>query len=60
VKRVLGRYGLDLLKPEKAYEEGYMLLDRESGRIVFGDSPARFSKSLDDIEAYVENLASQG
>ena len=60
VRRILGRHGLDLLKPEKAYEEGYMLRERETGRIVFGDSPSRFSKSLDEIEAYVENLAAEG
>jgi hypothetical protein len=60
VRRILGRRGLDLLKPQKAFETGYMIREVETGRIVFGDTPTRFSKSLDDIEAYVENLASRG
>jgi hypothetical protein len=56
VRRILGRHGLDLLKPQKAYEAGYMIRDTETGKVVFGDQPTRFSKSLEDIEAYVEEL----
>jgi hypothetical protein len=56
VRRILGRHGLDLLKPQKAYETGYMVREAASGRIVFGDKPVRFSKTLEDIEAYVEGL----
>jgi hypothetical protein len=56
VRRILGRRGFDLLKPQKAFETGYMIREVETGRIVFGDQPARFSKTLDEIEAYVDAL----
>jgi hypothetical protein len=58
VRRILGRYGLNLLKPEKPFLTGYMVREAETGRIVFGDQPARFSKNLEEIEAYVEELSS--
>ena len=59
VKRILVRHGLDLLKPEKPFMTGYMLRDSESGAIVFGDKPERFSKTLEEIEAYVEDLVNR-
>jgi hypothetical protein len=61
VRRVAGRHGLDLLKPERrdarvAAHGGYMLREAASGRIVLGAEPYRFSQSLEEVEAWLERL----
>lgn len=63
-KRRLGRYRLDLLKPEKpsakALEHGgYKLRDSATGKIVFGEKSYEFSADLDDIEAFLDALDAQ-
>lgn len=61
IKRQLGRHNLDLLKPQKPDAKvlahgGYKLRDAATGAIVFGETPYPFSKTLEEIEAYVLGL----
>jgi hypothetical protein len=61
VKRALRPYRLDLLKPEKPDARvlahgGYKLRDSKTGTIVFGETPYPFCKTLEEIEAYIEEL----
>jgi hypothetical protein len=61
VKRLLGRHNLDLLQPLKPSHKvlehgGYKVRDAKTGAIVFGDTPYEFSKTLEEIEAYIEGL----
>lgn len=61
LKRIAGRHGLNLLKPQKPDAQvlrhgGYMLRDEETARIVFGDAEYRFCADIDEIEAYLLKL----
>ena len=62
IRRVATRYGLNLLKPQKPNPRverhgGYMLRDEDSGKIVFGEKDYRFSASIEEIEAFLDQLA---
>jgi hypothetical protein len=59
VKRRLGRLNLDLLKPLKPDAKvlahgGYKLRDAATGQIVFGETPYPFSKTLEEIEEWLD------
>jgi hypothetical protein len=61
VRRALGRHNLDLLKPQKPDAKvlahgGYKLRDAATGKIVFGELPYPFCKTLEEIEAYIDEL----
>jgi hypothetical protein len=61
VKRALRPHRLDLLKPEKPEPRvlahgGYKLRDSKTGKIVFGETPYPFCKTLEEVEAYIEEL----
>ena len=61
VKRRLGKYRLDLLKPEKPDAQvlahgGYKLRDEKTGKIVFGDRSYQFSATLEEVEGYLDEL----
>ncbi|MEQ1900186.1 MAG: hypothetical protein ABL866_05590 [Devosia sp.] len=59
IRRLLGRMNIDLLKPLKPDAKvlahgGYKLRDAATGNIVFGETPYPFSKTLEEIEAWIE------
>lgn len=59
IKRLLGRMNIDLLKPLKPDAKvlahgGYKLRDATTGKIVFGEMPYPFSKTLEEIEGWIE------
>jgi hypothetical protein len=61
IKRRLGKHNLDLLKAQKPTPKvlaqgGYKLRDAETGQIVFGETSYEFSASLEDVEAYLDQL----
>ncbi|MEQ1771003.1 MAG: hypothetical protein ABL879_14305 [Devosia sp.] len=61
VKRELVKHGLDLLKPLKPDSRvtahgGYKLRDAKTGKIVFGELPYPFCKTLEEVEAYIEDM----
>lgn len=61
IRRRLSKYNLDLLKAQKPSPKaiahgGYKLRDSETGKIVFGEASYEFSASLEDIEAYLDQL----
>lgn len=62
IKRLLGRMNIDLLKPLKPDAKvlahgGYKLRDAATGKIVFGETPYPFSKTLEEIEDWIETAA---
>jgi hypothetical protein len=61
-KRLLGRHNYDLLKPLKLTPKilehgGYKVRDAATGKVIFGEDKYEFSATLDDIEAWLEQLA---
>lgn len=61
VRRVAQRLGLSMLvaqKPDARVKAhgGYMLRSDETGEIVFGEAPYRFSASIEEIEAHLVQL----
>ena len=61
IKRLLGRRNLDLLRAQKPDAKvlahgGYKLRDAATGKIVFGETPYPFSKTLEEVEEYIVAL----
>jgi hypothetical protein len=59
VKRIAARYGVSLRKAHKpsgkvAQHGGYMLLDDDTRKIVFGNDGYEFSATLDEVEAFLD------
>lgn len=59
VRRVATRYGVSLRKAAKpsgkvAQHGGYMLLDDDTRKIVFGNDGYEFSATLDEVEAFLD------
>ena len=59
MKRIAARHGLTVLTAEKlkvlGTKGGHALRDAEF-RVIYGNVPQPFSASLDEIEAYLEEL----
>lgn len=60
LKRTAGRHGLTILTAEKLTAKmgkgGHAIREDATHRVIYGDVPLPFSATLEDIEAYVENL----
>jgi hypothetical protein len=60
MKRVAARHGLTILTAEKikvlGQPGGHALRDDATFKVVFGDVPKPFSASLDEVEAYLDEL----
>lgn len=60
LKRRLARFNLDMLKPQRTPDPrvkahgGYKLRDAATGAIIFGETPYPFSKTLEEIEAWID------
>jgi len=64
MRRLAGRYGLTILTAEKLTAKtgkgGHALREDESFKVIYGHSPLPFSATLDDIEAYLDQLEAAG
>lgn len=61
VKRRLGRFNYDLLKPQRTTPKilehgGYKVRDAATGKIIFGEQDYEFSATLDDVETWLDGL----
>jgi hypothetical protein len=61
VKRRLGRFNYDLLKPQRMTPKilehgGYKVRDAATGEVIFGETGYEFSADLADIETWLEGL----
>ena len=60
LKRLAGRYGLTILTAEKLTAKqgkgGHALREDDSFKVIYGHHPLPFTATLEDIEAYLENL----
>ena len=59
VKRRMGKYNLDLLKPQRLTPQikahgGYKVREAATSKIIFGEKGYEFSASLEDVEAWLD------
>lgn len=59
LKRRLGKYKLDLLKPQRLNDKvrahgGYKIREALTGKILLGEQGYEFSASIEDIEAWLD------